>query len=332
MGKRDSKSLPPLTPHLAETSAGTKRPKKFSLEWYKARVHKVITSPEPHRSLNKKILALLKDNRLRAFHDQARRRFINLSNLSAECMKDPRQLHAYNCAQQAFSESPRQKLIIFVKELPLAQKFGLAMKNAEVRTWLREELLGIDNKKKSDDETQARINAFIQNNSDLPFPVPGLPIRFSPDNGRIRMDLPVTADSNFREGFKKKRLYEYLIRWRSCLLEIQPPEPSRREVVLKDMYRDSQAGGGPKSYADMCNDLTQELYKRLEGRQEPSAAAVMLLIELGGRKELAAKNECKDIIAKMKSNQSLPLSIFSRDRIIYLLNTYGTILQENNPV
>jgi hypothetical protein len=109
-------------------------PKTFSLEWYQAKVHKVIQKNGPDSA----ILALLNDKRLKGYDEKIRKTVRKLTLLNEkqlkrhdeqirktvreasswviEFFKDPRRLAEDKAACKALRESPRGVLVLHVKK------------------------------------------------------------------------------------------------------------------------------------------------------------------------------------------------------------------------
>lgn len=296
--------------------------KRRTAEWYRDQVRELIGSQDSKKQIMRRAVALLKDTRLKGLDATARRRLLISQSVSAA---DVSRRQQYKAAVKAFSESPRGELILFLKSLPLVDLFDLSHESTEVRTWLRERLEHIDGKEKSDRETTARINAFINANKDLPYPVPDLPFRFRAENGRIRMDLPMENIDSLRETIKKKYEggkggpYSDLTHWRERLLATAAPEVTRKYTVLKDLLNLSKLGGGTKSYSDICEDLTEELCKRLKRDRKATFATIGFLMEIGGFSEEKAVDICSKITADIEAGRRVIWEVFKRDRIKYLL-------------
>ena len=296
--------------------------KKYSLEWYAEMVQKALAPSEDTEETNRLALALIKDKRLKRIDKKLLTEFLRAEDAHRSAPKDRARFATYKIACTAFMNSPRTPLIYFLKELPLENKLELAFESDEIRSWLREELRALDSRARVNAVTQARIHTFIRNNSDLPFPVKGLSIRFSADNGRIRMDLPVRADTNLRQAFKRPKCYEYLAAWRARLSAAEPPEPSRAENVMANLWKESLAGGGKKSYRDICDELNHDLWERLEGGLK-NDGTVEFLVEIGGFSKAKAMEHCTQIIAHIQSGDHATWQIFSRDKIKDRIKRYG---------
>lgn len=294
--------------------------RRRTVEWYSEQVRALISSKASKKQILRRAVALLKDKRLKGLDAAARRRLLTSQPVSADDVPLRQQ---YQAAVKAFAESPRGKLIVYLKGLPLVQLFDLSYQNTEVRAWVKERLEHIDRMAKSDEETNARIHVLISNNKHLPYPLPDLPFRFRSENGRIRMDLLIEKIKSLREAIKKKGgSYSYLDKWRDLLLANDPPELTRKAAVVKELLSLSNLGGGKKSYNDICDDLTEELCKRLKRDRKPTAATVVFLMEIGGFSKEKAEGVCLKIIAYIEAGHRVDWEIFKRDRISYLLKEY----------
>lgn len=297
--------------------------KKYSLGWYAEMVQKALAPSKDTEETKRLALALIKDKRLKRIDEKLRTEFLRAEDAHRSAPKDRARFATYKAACTAFMNSPRAPLVYFLKELPLETKYAYSLESEEIRAWLQEELRALDKKAKLDAETRSRIHAFINKNRDLPFPVKGLPIRFSPDNGRIRMDLPVQPSSNFREAFKKKALYEYVVSWRARLSAAEPPEPTRKQLVMKELWRESIAGGGQKSYEAICDELNSSLQQRFEHGWKREDGTVVFLMEIGGFSEAEAEALCKKILSDIQSGERPHYQVFDREKIKYRLKAYG---------
>lgn len=130
--------------------------KKFSAEWYRVRVQRVIAKAESNGQMDKEVLDLINDRRLKALNNELAVIYTKRAEEIDEAPGNRDRQEAYASAEKALSQSPWRRLWHFIEKLPLVSMFELAGKNVEVRKLFLERLKG------ADDESRERSRKFKQ--------------------------------------------------------------------------------------------------------------------------------------------------------------------------
>lgn len=162
---------------------------KFSTDWYKSKVQKVLSSYLRNTSKHQELLALLKDRRLKNIDKRLVSLFQERAGAVDSAPDDQDRWLAYHAAAKAVSESPWRTLQRFVDLLPLENIFPLAVENIAVCHLFLEKLRTIDDQNRAAAHSaQKSMKDFINSLSD-----DVVPCRLTPPS-KGRMPKPRTDD------------------------------------------------------------------------------------------------------------------------------------------